>query len=592
MKLTQNWVGYLDRSYEQVKASCLKNLTLNNPEITDHTESNPLIIILSMFAGIAEMLNLYIDDIAQEAFIGTARKYVSMVKHAKILDYQIKTRIAPTVMLTFELYDTTTELPYPFIPTTSLGQLVLTKGIGTLSDNGLEFFTTENGMILPNTSQVSIAAAQYSQFFNALLGVTNGAPGQAILLPEDYVHKSLTLEIGAILWTESDSLGYLKASDRKFVVEVKEDGYAYIIFGDGISGAIPPTGTNIYGNYRTTTGDLGNVPPKSINTILATITTPPNTALRVTNPDYASGGADFETTDQIRVNAPKSIRTLLRAVTYLDYSDLASLAPGVKYSVVDYCCGKDVTLVVGPLSRGIATSALLTSTREYFEDKRMVTTKTKLQAAGITRIYIEAVLFGEPLFSANEVYEAAIDALNAEYGYDNSAINRTIKVSSIITLLENTPEISNLDVTKIYIEPYARGINTTNVLNISFGPIRYQNLKTYKLIYRSLANSFDVYKDGVYIGYAVLGQYFMDSATDHTVSFVIQPGTYLNGNEWRFVVHATYPESYPNYSILVRDNSLPIFDIITPTNGITPTEIFGQLSVIINSTSQFTKPNC
>lgn len=592
MKLTQNWVGYLDRSYEQIKANCLKNLTVNSPEITDHTESNILIVILSMFSGIAEMINLYIDSMAEEAFIGTARKYVSLVKHAKLLDYQIKARITPTVMLTFELYSTDTDLPYPFIPTTALGQLVLTKGIGTLSDNGLEFFTTQDGMILPNTSQVSIPAAQYSQFLNTLLGVTSGIAGQTILLPEDYVHKSITLEIDSILWSEADSLGYLKSSDLKFVVEIKEDGNAYIVFGDGISGAIPPTGTNIYGNYRVTTGDLGNVPPRSINTILATIPTPPNTALRVSNPDYASGGSDFESTDQIRVNAPKSIRTLNRAVTFLDYSDLAALAPGVKHSVVSYCCGKDVDLFISPLSRGIATSALLSSTRDFFEDKRMVTTKARLQAAGITRIYIEAILYGEPLFSVNEVYEAAVQALNDEYGYNSSEINRKIKVSSIITLLENTNEVNSLDVQAIYLEPYARGINTNNVLNISYGPIRYGALKTYRLIYRSLSNSFDVYKDGVYIGYAVLGQPFIDSSPDYMVSFVIQPGTYLNGNEWRFVVHPTYPESYPNYSIQVVDNSLPIFDIITPSNGITPTEIFGQLTVIINSTSKFTKPNC
>ena len=51
MKLTQNWVGYLDRSYEQIKRSCLKRLGTIAPEISDHSESNPFIIILPMFSG-------------------------------------------------------------------------------------------------------------------------------------------------------------------------------------------------------------------------------------------------------------------------------------------------------------------------------------------------------------------------------------------------------------------------------------------------------------------------------------------------------------------------------------------------------------
>jgi hypothetical protein len=592
MKLTQNWVGYLDRSYEQIKASCLSRLGINNPEISDHTESNILIIILSMFAGIAEQLNLYIDSMAKEAFIGSAREYTSLVKLSKLLDYQVKARTASSVNLTFELYNTTTDLPVPFIPTTTLGQLLISKGTATLSDNGLEFFTIEDGVILPNQSQAIITASQYTQFLNQIIGVTNGIAGQAILLPENYVHKSISLEIASVLWTEADSLGLLTATDQKFVVETLEDGNAYVIFGDGISGAIPPNATTIYANYKTTFGDLGNVPPLAIDTITSVITTPPGTALRVFNRDYASGGAGFETTEQIRRNAPKSIRTLERAVTYLDYSDLGSLAPGVKEATIDYCCGKTVDLYVAPSSRGIATTALTNSTREYFESKRMVTTRTRVMPAGITRIYVKGNLFSQALFTSNEVYEAAVEALNNEYGYDNSSINRDIKLSSIITLLENLPEVDTFEPVQMYIEPYARPSGNAVPLNITYGQIKYSSMKKYRLVYQSLSNSFSVFKDGIYMGYAAIGEPFMDSSSQHEVSFTIQDGSYINGNQWVFVVHPSFPESFPDYSIQVSDNSVPIFDVIDPTDGVTPSQIFGELDVIINTTSNFTKPNC
>ncbi len=78
MALDNPWVGYITRSYQQIKDSLLSRMVTNNPEITDHSESNILVIIIGMFAGIAEMLGYYIDNMAREAFIATARKFTSM----------------------------------------------------------------------------------------------------------------------------------------------------------------------------------------------------------------------------------------------------------------------------------------------------------------------------------------------------------------------------------------------------------------------------------------------------------------------------------------------------------------------------------
>ena len=101
MALKNPWVGYVDRSFEQIKSSLLSRLTISNPEITDHSESNILVVIVSMFAGLTEMLGYYIDNMARESFISTARRYVSMVKLVRLLDYRIKTAYPATVDITF-----------------------------------------------------------------------------------------------------------------------------------------------------------------------------------------------------------------------------------------------------------------------------------------------------------------------------------------------------------------------------------------------------------------------------------------------------------------------------------------------------------
>ena len=63
MALSNGWVGYLQRSYADIKGSLITGLKNRVPEMTDHTESNLMVLLISMFAGLVEQLNYYIDNI-------------------------------------------------------------------------------------------------------------------------------------------------------------------------------------------------------------------------------------------------------------------------------------------------------------------------------------------------------------------------------------------------------------------------------------------------------------------------------------------------------------------------------------------------
>lgn len=97
-----------------------------------------------------------------------------------------------------------------------------------------------------------------------------------------------------------------------------------ILFGDGISGLIPPVGN---GNlrivcYKSGGGAAGN---KAENTIVQLKTTVPYVE-KVTNTEASAGGADAETIESLINRAPRTIRHRGRAVTLEDYEDLAMLA--------------------------------------------------------------------------------------------------------------------------------------------------------------------------------------------------------------------------------------------------------------------------
>ena len=68
-------------------------------------------------------------------------------------------------------------------------------------------------------------------------------------------------DLDALLETWSPKRDLLESGpdDRDFVVEMDDDGYAHIRFGDGNLGRMPDAGTAFRANYRTGNGPAGNV---------------------------------------------------------------------------------------------------------------------------------------------------------------------------------------------------------------------------------------------------------------------------------------------------------------------------------------------
>lgn len=100
--ITNKWLNPYQRSFQQIKAKLIESLTTIKDKngqtlITDYSEGNILIIILSLFAAIAEVLHYYIDNVGRESFLSTARRYDSVVKHGLLVDYHPRGAVAASV---------------------------------------------------------------------------------------------------------------------------------------------------------------------------------------------------------------------------------------------------------------------------------------------------------------------------------------------------------------------------------------------------------------------------------------------------------------------------------------------------------------
>lgn len=138
--------------------------------------------------------------------------------------------------------------------------------------------------------------------------------------------STLQVRVNDILWHEMESLDALKPMDRNFITRTDDQGKTTITFGNGKHGARLPTGVeNVKGVYRTGIGKPGNVKAEQIS-LLAT---KPLGVKGVINPLRASGGADPESRDQARRNAPLAVMALDRLVSVKDYEDFARTYAGI-----------------------------------------------------------------------------------------------------------------------------------------------------------------------------------------------------------------------------------------------------------------------
>jgi hypothetical protein len=132
--------------------------------------------------------------------------------------------------------------------------------------------------------------------------------------------SSLRVLVNRVLWREASSLYGQSPTAEVHTTRIADDGTVSVQFGDGVTGARPFSGRgNIMAFYRHGLGLEGRVRDNALTTLLDR----PIGLKSVTNPRAAEGGADPETLAEARENAPTTVRTFGRAVSLLDFEDLA-----------------------------------------------------------------------------------------------------------------------------------------------------------------------------------------------------------------------------------------------------------------------------
>ncbi|HVT57250.1 MAG TPA: putative baseplate assembly protein [Thermoanaerobaculia bacterium] len=140
------------------------------------------------------------------------------------------------------------------------------------------------------------------------------------------IASTLSVRVNDLLWHQAEGLATLGPTDRSYLLSTGDSGATTVIFGNGERGARLPTGSaNVRAAYRSRIGKEGNVKAGQISQLA----TRPLGVKGVINPLPASGGADPESRDQARRNAPLAVMALERLVSVQDYADFARTFAGI-----------------------------------------------------------------------------------------------------------------------------------------------------------------------------------------------------------------------------------------------------------------------
>lgn len=560
MGITNKWLNPYQRSYQQIKAKLVESLMgLKDPQgqklITDYSEGNILIIILSLFAAIAEVLHYYVDNMARETFLSTARRYDSVVKHGALVDYHARAAIAATVDVILSRS----------ITGNSIGaKLTIPQGTLFTDSSGNSWLSARDVIWYSNVTTCKVPIIQHERYTASALNNMVIPTGDRVILNlgtlpngKYYEQGSMSLQIGGETWVLVDTFAKSKPTDKHFMVSVDEALNPYIMFGDGTFGKKPAAGakiTNVV--FYLTNGTQGNVKSNTITSVPSVISSSITDAT-VSNASDAGGGSNYENFTMLKEHIPLSVKTLGVAITKEDFESLAMLVDGVNKAKADYECGRKLTIYISPDGGAVASSELINRVYNLLSQRAPMTTWLKVKSAGKVQIILEMDVTGKKSYKTAEIQTQILTALYNAYSPEQAQIGGSVRVSDIYALIDNLSTVGYLHLTKFYIKPWPTTIYGNKELNL--GQFKLNKAKGSMTYYITFNSSTTFTVRSVSNGYVTTGSVgssiqIIDKANGFDFSLDIQNNSYQSGYRYSITV------SEPNHDYEDPGFNLPVFE--------------------------------
>ena len=262
---------------------------------------------------------------------------------------------------------------------------------------------------------------------------------------------TLEVRVNDVLWHENADFLDSGPEEQVYVTRIDEEGRTYLRFGDGTTGARPPSGAEIRARYRKGLGLAGRVQAGQLNILMSR----PLGLAGASNPLASTGGADPDGPAAIRESAPLTVRALARAVSLRDYEDLtlgfAGIAKaqavlralGAERRVCVTVAGEEgETVAPGGDLHGKLLDALAGAGDPYARHA------VQSYRPAVFRLALTVAV--DPDYLTDNVLDAIQTSLRSAFGFEARRFAQPVWLSEVVAAVHAVAGVVAVDVDKLY----------------------------------------------------------------------------------------------------------------------------------------------
>ena len=482
MATTEKRLDVTDLDFDDIKGN-LKTFMRNQSDFTDYDfEGSGMNALLDVLAYNTHYLAMNMNMVANEAFLDTASVRSSVVSHAKTLGYTPNSVRAPIAFVNVTLNNidglTSATIPVGTVFTTVIDdvnyQFVTVAEHTTQVQNGILSFSNipiYEGTYVTNRYTVDTDNVDQKFYINDENGDTT------TLLVDVFDDSSSTLSTTFTLATDTTQT----ASDSNvYFLQESVDGKFEIYFGDGITGKALSDGNIVRIRYVVTNKTKAN--GASLFSTSATISGITN--ITTATVSAASGGAEKESIQSIKFNAPLDYAAQGRAVTVNDFKAIVPKVYANTKSVQVYG-GEDndvptygrVYISIVPTTGSITAAAKLDIVKDLKNNYTIASVTPEIVDPEYTklRLNVNFSYNSKNTIKAQETLISNVTKTITDFNTNNlSKFDAAFRYSPFTSLIDNTDPAITSNITTLKLsKDFTPTLNTSTKYTIPFSNALY-----------------------------------------------------------------------------------------------------------------------
>ena len=553
----------------------LKNFLKQQTEFNDYDfEGSGLNVLLDVLAYNTHYNALNAHYSLNESFLDSAQIRGNVVTRAKLLGYTPRSVLSPRATVNIVV----TKPNSGTIPTV----LELTKGtkLNTVV-SGEEF-----QFVVLNTQQATLSGSTWT-FNNVTLvegtsrelkyRVDNDIENQKFQLSDfDADTSTLRVRVQANeestafdVYTKFETLKGVDSTSKVYYLQENPSGYYEVYFGDGVTGFKPTNNNIVTVDYVTTKGTESN--GANLFTMVDDIGTFDNIAVSLVA--AAAGGAEEETMESIRFNAPLTFISQNRAVTADDYAaiikkefsniDSISTWGGEDNDPPDY--GRVYVCIKPLLAETLTTAEKTNITGAILKGKNVVSITPQIVDPNFTYLELDVSFKYNPNLtdrSSVDLQSVVRDTIT-DYNFNNlNKFDGVFRHSQLTRNIDNSdPAILNTTVRPRMFQNITPVNNALNNFSLSFSSPFFQSGNSSAFLISSSAfkiNNVDHFFGDEPITDSTKRNVIVYKVVNEVNTTVIKSAGEIDVNKGTILLNNFTPDTTDNIKITVLPNSLDL----------------------------------